>query len=192
MKTSNLFFSRWQITLSAAATLILLLLPTGAAATNLLVNGNWSQGEQGWTRWSAYGGPNDNTGNDQWAVTNSSPIPSITDTYPTFTNAYPATAGTAYLLSGNGSFGWYQVVPYTVGATCILSSINWAGYIGPAGQADSWVEVDLFSTDASQTNYAAVIGRIDGVPNNRVDIFLKQDTYLNMNGYSGPFEWVRR
>jgi hypothetical protein len=178
-----------QISLITVAMLLMVCASSaGANGNNLVVNGNWTQGELGWTRWSAYGGPNDNSGSDQWIITNSSPIPSITNDY-SFTNEYPSPAGTAYLLSQSGSFGWYQIIPYTVGATCVLSSINWAGYIGPAAQADSWVEVDLFSTDATQTNYNAIESRIDGVPNGRVDIFLKMDTYSDMNGYNGPFGW---
>jgi hypothetical protein len=179
-----------QITFMAAAILSMVcVLSAEAGGNNLIVNGNWTQGELGWTRWASYGGPTNNTGSAQWAVTNSSPLPSITNDYAYVTNAYPAPAGTAYLLTNNASFGWYQIVPYTVGTTCILSSVDWAGYIGPAGQAASWVEVDLFSTDATQTNNAAIVNRIDSVPNGRSDIFLKMDTYTDMNGYDGPFNW---
>jgi hypothetical protein len=178
---------RCRALLFVLALALVAILPA-RAGVNLLVNGNWTGGENGWTRWDAYGGLTDNTGTDQWEVTNSSPIPDLTN-YFTITNSYPSGAGTAYLLEGNGSFGWYQVVPYTVGSTCILSSVNWAGYIGPPSQADSWIEVDLFSTTAANTNYSAIENRLDSVPNNREDIFLKMDTYSDMNGYNGPFGW---
>lgn len=118
-----------------------------ASAVNLLINGDWSTGnETGWTRWWAPWGASN------YAVTSSGPTPP---------------EGTAWLNAGQqGSFGWWQGVAVPVG-TVVTVDADWTGNIGGAG----WAEVMLWSQAAP----GGEGGRAD--TGNAADIAFKKDSW---------------
>jgi len=69
-----------------------------------VVNGDFSAGETGWTRWSAGWGSG---------------------------YVWDTSAGNGRLKTGNGSFGWYQAIPTTPGQAytinCIWKAVNGGG-----------------------------------------------------------------
>jgi hypothetical protein len=92
-----------------AGLLLVLAVVAPASAVNLLVNGDFSAGETGWTRWAA-----------PWGASNYAVGP--TDLQ--------------YLNQGQqGSFGLYQVVPVPA-SEMVEVSADWAGDINGAGWAE--------------------------------------------------------
>lgn len=110
--------------LCAVATLAIVSVASG----NVLVNGDWSTGDEtGWIRSNpAVWGSNQN-----WSVT-----------------SYGPTAPEGSLTMDGGSFGWLQIVEVDAGATAELS-LDWMA--NNAG----WIEVMLW-TEASEPDLAAV------------------------------------
>jgi hypothetical protein len=95
--------------------LAVVAITSSAVAQNLVVNGDFSNGENGWTRWRAPwgGGETYNTAN-----------------------------GTGDLVdnTGDASYGWFQVIPVPASEIVTLDA-QWMGDIGGAG----WAEVMLWS-----------------------------------------------
>jgi len=112
-----------------------------------VVNGDFSAGETGWTRWAApWGAAN-------WTICADGP------TLP---------EGELYLMQGQtGSFGWYQVVECPESWICTLSA-DWMGNIGGAG----WAEVMLWSTADPNEDHGL---RAD--TGNAADIAYKKDSW---------------
>lgn len=122
------------------AVLIALVLATAASA-NLLVNGDWSTGDEtGWTRWRAAWGTQ-----ETWTVTAG--------------NGQPPPAGFTDSTNDNGSFGWYQVITTPAPGTYTLTA-DWEGDVGGGG----WAELMLFTvptgTDPSGAADTGVAGDI--------------------------------
>ena len=130
--------------------IVLALGLVSSARANLVVNGDWSTGDEtGWTRWRAPWGSG-----EQWNVTSNGPTPP---------------EGTASLSNGIGSWGWFQRIPVSVPGPYTVSA-DWAGDIDGLG----WAEVMLFScTDALSND--DVIARID--VGNLADIAFKKDSW---------------
>ncbi|MBP8304973.1 MAG: hypothetical protein KBE04_12695 [Phycisphaerae bacterium] len=128
-----------------------------AFAGNVLVNGDWGTGDEtGWTRWRAPWGAT-----ETWAVTAAGPTPF---------------EGTLSGTGGNGSFGWYQVVPVTAGTWVTLSG-DWAGNIGGAG----WAEF-MLCTSANPAEDWATRADIGAA----ADIAFKKDSW----GMNPPTAWA--
>lgn len=96
--------------------LVLLATVSAASGANLLTNGDFSAGENGWTRWRAPWG-----GTEQWDASGG--------------------VGLQYGNGGNGSYGWWQAVAVPAGTVVTLSA-DWNGFIGDAG----WAEVMLYTS----------------------------------------------
>ncbi len=118
------------------------------AGANLVVNGDWSTGDEtGWTRWAAGWGSG-----ETWTVDGG--------------NGNPAPAGVTDSTTDSASFGWYQVIttppvgPYTVSA-------DWEGDVGSGG----WAEV-MFFTVATGTDPVPAIDA-----GNAADIAFKKDSW---------------
>jgi len=99
--------------------LVALLAITAAVNANVLVNGDFSAGENGWTRWEPAGGGRAGT----WT-----------------------TSSGVGRLDASGkwrdvSYGWYQVVPLPVGTVASVEA-SWQG------QDVSWAEVMLWTEAA--------------------------------------------
>lgn len=106
----------------------MLALATPAFA-NVLVNGDWSTGDEtGWTRWRAPWGSTEG-----WAVTSGGPT---------------APEGTLFGSGGNGSYGWYQVVAVPA-SEMVTVTADWKGDIGGAG----WAEVMLYTSADPNANW---------------------------------------
>lgn len=118
------------------------------AIAQIVTNGNWNNGETGWTRWQAPWGSN-----RTWAVTTAGP------TQP---------EGTAGFNNGQGSIGWYQRI--TLPPATYVVEASWSGNIGAAG----WAEVMFFAV-SSTTSDADVVSRID--TGNAADIAYKKDSW---------------
>lgn len=97
-----------------------------------VVNGDFSAGESGWTRWSAPWG----TGT--WAITNAGPTPP------------EGTLTTKY-----GSFGWYQRVPVQVSEIYTLVG-TWKGDVSNQG----WAEVGYIMCTEGMTD-SQIVSVID-------------------------------
>ena len=79
--------------------IIAILVISAPAFANLLVNGDFSNGETGWTRWnSPWGGP----------------------------FFWDATSGSGVLQTNNGSFGWYQAITTVPGVQYKIEAM-WTG-----------------------------------------------------------------
>jgi hypothetical protein len=120
------------------------------ASANLLLNGDWADGENNWTQWRAPWGATEN-----WLVDTS--------------NGLPSPAGELYGGGSNGSFGWYQVVPVQAG-TIVTVSADWRGDIGGSG----WAEILLMTSTAPLTD-ADWVNRID--TGAAADIAFKKDSW---------------
>ena len=121
-----------------------------SAFAGALINGDFSAGETGWTRWSA---PWSN--GISWGVTTGGPTPP---------------EGTLSIAQGaQGSFGWYQTFNCPVGYYAIVNTL-WKGDIGSAG----WAEIMLFSV-APGTPAAAIVNKID--TGAAADIAFKKDSW---------------
>ncbi len=129
--------------------IVLVLGLVSGARANLVVNGDWSSGETGWTRWRAPWGSG-----EQWNVTSNGLIPP---------------EGTASFGDGVGSWGWFQRIPVS-GPGPYEVSADWAGDIN----GNAWAEVMFFSCTEGQTD-AEVISRID--IGNVADIAFKKDSW---------------
>ena len=130
--------------------IVLVLGLVSSARANLVVNGDWSTGDEtGWTRWRAPWGSG-----EQWNVTSNGPTPP---------------EGTASLSDGIGSWGWFQRIPVS-GPGPYEVSADWAGDINGNG----WAEVMFFSCTEGQSD-AEVIARID--LGNFEDIAFKKDSW---------------
>jgi len=78
---------------------IAILVISAPAFANLLVNGDFSSGETGWTRWnSPWGGP----------------------------FSWDASSGSGILQAGSGSFGWYQAITTVPGVQYKIEAM-WTG-----------------------------------------------------------------
>jgi len=110
-----------------------------AAGANLLVNGNWSTGDEtGWTRWYSSGSAHN------WSVWPDGSTPP---------------AGTLSCQDGQSvdSFGWYQVAYVPMGWTVHLDG-DWSGTLADC----AWAEVRLFSV-APGTTHNDIVARIDSI-----------------------------
>jgi hypothetical protein len=77
----------------------LLAIVSTASASNMLVNGDFSAGETGWTRWnSGWGGP----------------------------FSWDASAGVGNLQTSGGSFGWWQAITTVPGESYTITA-DWRG-----------------------------------------------------------------
>ncbi len=133
-----------------AVVLLLLAVAAPAVAANVVVNGDFNAGEQGWTRWRAPWGAG-----EQWSITNTGPTPP---------------EGTLSGVSGqNSSFGWFQRIPAIPSEYYHIDAI-WAGDIGGSG----WAELMFFSGTSGMSD-ADVITRID--TGNAADIAYKKDSW---------------
>lgn len=90
------------------------------ASANMVVNGDWSTGDEtGWTQWNAPWGPG-----VTWSVD--------------LGDGNPAPAGK--LVTSNSSFGWYQAITVVPGNSYTITA-DWKGTnIG-------WIEVLFFNDD---------------------------------------------
>ncbi len=121
-----------------------------SAFAGALVNGDFSAGETGWTRWLAPWSSGVN-----WGTTSGGPTPP---------------EGTLSIAQGGtGSFGWYQRFSCPAGYVAVVNAL-WKGDIGPAG----WAEIMLFSV-APGTPDAAIVNIID--TGNAADIAFKKDSW---------------
>ena len=118
-----------------AMVVVALLIPQASAA-NLLVNGDFSSGETGWTQWSAPWG-----GGYVWN----------------------ASSGAGVLQTTNGSFGWYQAITtvpgqqYTITATFQgEGALNWVEclFFNDDGRA-IYDQLDA-------PHDSSIIGKVDG------------------------------
>ena len=119
---------------------LMVLFMAAAASANLLVNGDWSTGDEtGWTQWRAAWGSG-----ETWAVTAAGP------TQP---------EGTADSTTDSASFGWYQAIT-NPGAGPYTLSADWSGDVGGGG----WAEVMFFTvptgTDPAPVADAGAAGDI--------------------------------
>ncbi len=130
--------------------IVLVLGLVSSARANLVVNGDWSTGDEtGWTRRRAPWGSD-----EQWNVTSIGPT---------------APEGRAAFRNGTGSWGWFQRIPVS-GPGPYEVSADWAGNIDGAG----WAEVMFFSCTSGQSD-ADVVARID--VGNFGDIAFKKDSW---------------
>jgi hypothetical protein len=138
---------------------LVLAMAAPAFAQNMLVNGDFSSGDEtGWARWRAPWGSTEN-----WSVAD--------------TDGMNGPEGELYGAGGNGSFGWYQIVPTFISETVRLDAI-WRGDIGGAG----WAELMLFSVPVG-TLEADIVTRLDtGAAG---DIAYKKDSW----GMNPPTAW---
>jgi len=128
----------------------------GAGAQTIVVNGNFNAGEAAWNRWRAPWGSG-----EQWNIVNAGPTPPAGELRG----------------GGNGSFGWYQIVPAPHNEWVRVDA-DWAGDIGGTG----WAEVTLFSV-APGTDASTIVTRID--TGNASDIAYKKDSW----GMNPPTAW---
>lgn len=107
---------------------VTLALASTASGANLLTNGDFANGETGWTRW-----------NSSWSSGQS----------------WDAASGAgAQAISGQASFGWYQVVAVPEDEVVQLTG-DWAA------TSAGWLEYDLFTVPVG-TSADTIAGRIDG------------------------------
>jgi hypothetical protein len=130
--------------------LVLLMLAAPTFAQWLIPNGDWSNGETGWTRWRAGWGSN-----EVWSVPNDGPTPPC---------------GKASFNNGAGSFGWFQRITDVIPGKTYKVFADWAGNIGGAG----WAEVMFFAIESTASD-ATIISRID--TGNAADISYKKDSW---------------
>ncbi|MDM8004529.1 MAG: hypothetical protein QUV05_00015 [Phycisphaerae bacterium] len=131
---------------------IVILAVATPAFANMVVNGDFSNGENGWTRWRATWGTTEN-----WDASTG--------------------VGNLYGGGGNGSFGWFQVVPTWVSEFVKVDAM-WTGDIGGSG----WAEVMLFSVPVG-TSDADIANRLD--TGAAADIAFKKDSW----GMNPPTAW---
>ena len=131
---------------------LVLAVAAPAFAQNMVINGDFSAGESNWTRWRAPWGST-----EQW----------------------DASMGVGRLSGGggNGSFGWFQVIP-TWESEVVRLDGEWRGDIGGTG----WAEFMLFSVPVG-TSDADIANRID--TGNAGDIAFKKDSW----GMNPPTNW---
>jgi hypothetical protein len=130
--------------------LSVVLLIVGSSAFAGLVNGDFSAGEAGWTRWAAPWSVGIN-----WAITGIGPT--------------PPEARASMNPGGQGSFGWYQVYECPAGWVSTVNGM-WSGDIGGAG----WAEIMLFSV-APGTPDPVIVNKID--TGAAADIAFKKDSW---------------
>ncbi len=158
-------------TMVIVSSLAMLLFATTASAVgpcppaNVLVNGSFDNGENGWTRWQAPWG----AGN--WAV----------EDCQCGTGCQPPCdppMGHLFLNPGQaGSFGWYQRISVIPSEIYTLSGC-WCGDVCAPG----WAEVMMFTSTEGWSD-ADVVNRID--TGNAADIIVKKDGW----GLNPPCAW---
>lgn len=123
---------------------IALMVISAPAFANLVVNGDFSTGDEtGWTRWDSTQNPDGGWGSG-------------------FT--WDASSGKGQLSVNNGSFGWYQALAVTPGTEYTINA-NWMG-----NGNTNWCEV-LFFNDDNRTIYKQMDAPLDSSIISKVDVW---------------------
>ena|GEM_PF-601955 len=145
---------RWLIFMM----LVLFFTVPAGGADEFVQNGDWSSGDNYWTEWdygyNMYWKPS-------WSVTSKGPTPP---------------EGTAAIIGGSGSEGWYQLCRVPAGEYVQLSA-DWAGDLTLGG----WAEIYLFAIPKTY-DHAAIIKRIES--HKAEDI-----AFSKTNITSKPYTW---